>query len=52
MNEVGKIGEDVACMFLKKHKYVGSGTKHGQDWGYYEAGKLLGNYGWRTKEVD
>ena len=37
--------------FLKKHKYVGSGTKRGQDWGYYEAGKLLGNYGWRTKEV-
>lgn len=35
--------------FLKKHKYVGSGTKHGMDWGYYEAGKLLMNYGWKLK---
>lgn len=35
--------------FLKKHKYVGSGTKHGKDWGEYEAEKLLFNYGWKTK---
>lgn len=36
--------------FLKKHKYVGSGTKRGEDWGYYEAGKIIGNYGWKTKQ--
>lgn len=35
--------------FLKKHKYVGSGKKRGMDWGYYEAGKIMGNYGWKTK---
>ncbi len=35
--------------FLKKHKYVGKGKKRGMDWGYYEAGKLVGNYGWKTK---
>lgn len=35
--------------FLKKHKYVGRGKKHGMDWGYYEAGKLIMNYGWKTQ---
>lgn len=35
--------------FLRKHKYVGKGTKRGIDWGYYEAGKLVGNYGWEIK---
>lgn len=35
--------------FLKKHKYVGPGKKRGQDWGYYEAGKIIFNYGWKTK---
>ena len=38
-------------VFLRKHKYVGKGTKRGQDWGYYEAGKLVGNYGWKTKLI-
>ncbi len=35
--------------FLKKHKYVGVGKKRGMDWGYYEAGKILFNYGWKIK---
>lgn len=35
--------------FLRKYKYVGKGKKHGMDWGYYEAGKLIGNYGWKIK---
>ncbi len=36
--------------FLRKHKYVGKGKKRGMDWGYYEAGKILMNYGWKTKK--
>lgn len=35
--------------FLVKHKYVGRGTKRGVNWGYYEATKLVGNYGWKIK---
>lgn len=38
--------------FLRKHKYVGKGKKRGVDWGYYEAGKLVGNYGWRLKNIE
>ena len=34
-------------VFLKTHKYVGRGKKRGVDWGYYEAGKLIFNYGWK-----
>ena len=37
--------------FLKKHKYVGRGTKRGMDWGYYDAGKLVGNYSWKVKYI-
>ena len=36
--------------FLTIHKYVGKGKKRGMDWGYYEAGKLLMNYGWKLKK--
>lgn len=36
-------------IYLRKHKYVGKGTKHGMSWGYYEAGKLIMDYGWKTK---
>ncbi len=35
--------------FLKKHRYVGAGKKRGVDWGYYEAVKIVGNYGWKTR---
>lgn len=36
--------------FLKKHDYAGTIKKRGMDWGYYEAGKLLMDYGWRLKK--
>lgn len=36
--------------FLVKHKYVGKGTKRGQNWGEYEANKMMANYGWRVEE--
>lgn len=34
--------------FLVKYKYVTSGNYRGQNHGYYEAGKLIMNYGWKT----
>lgn len=34
---------------LVEWKYVGKGKYRGQNHGYYEAGKLVFNYGWRTK---
>lgn len=37
--------------FLKKNKYVGSGKKHGKDWGYQEAGKIILGIGWKTKQI-
>lgn len=36
--------------FLRQHHYVGTGTKHGRDWGEYEASKLVCNYGWKYKD--
>ena len=36
--------------FLKEKRYVGKGKKRGMDWGVYEAIKIVGNYGWRTKQ--
>ena len=35
--------------FLIKHKYVGKGKYRGQNHAYYEAGKILADYGWRLE---
>jgi hypothetical protein len=35
--------------FLVDHKYAMKGTYRGQNAGYYEAGKILMNYGWKLK---
>lgn len=34
--------------FFVRKKYVGKGTYRGQDWGKYEAGKFILNYGWKN----
>ena len=36
--------------FLVKNKYIGKGTYRGIDWGYYEAGKFVENYGWKISD--
>lgn len=38
--------------FLVKNKYVRKGKKRGQDAGYYEASKMVFNYGWKVKDTD
>lgn len=38
--------------FLVKHKYATKGKKRGQNAGYYEAGKLIMNYGWKLETKD
>lgn len=38
--------------FLVKNKYTKKGNYRGQNAGYYEAGKLLFNYGWVIKNED
>lgn len=35
--------------FLVKHKYAMKGKYRGMNAGYYQAGKLIFNYGWKTK---
>ena len=37
-------------VYLREHNYVGKGKKRGEDWGEYEAGKIIANYGWKTKQ--
>lgn len=45
MNKIGKLGEDIACMFLKKHKYKIIERNYLKKWGELDivakkAGKL------------
>lgn len=35
--------------FLVDHKYAKKGKYRGQNAGYYEAGKIIFNYGWKLK---